>query len=72
MRMAKRMARRRTAELRRPDAEPAAVEAGGGVEAAGADGAVDDRHLPTFPTLLAWLENDLPEGANGLVLGVAH
>ena len=36
--MARKMARRRTAELRRPDAEPAAVEAGGGVEAAGADG----------------------------------
>jgi len=27
---------------------------------------------PSWPTLLAWLENDLPEGASGLVLGVAH
>ncbi len=27
---------------------------------------------PSWPTMLAWLENDLSEGARGLVLGVAH
>ncbi len=27
---------------------------------------------PTWPTLLAWLENDLPDEARGLVLVVAR
>ena len=28
--------------------------------------------FPPWPTLLAWLENDLPDEARGLVLVVAH
>ena len=36
------------------------------VEAAGADGSVTDT-CPTWPTLLAWLENDLPDEESQLL-----
>ena len=38
-----------------------------GVEAAGAEGRAVTDTCPTYPTLLAWLENDLPEEESQLL-----
>ena len=38
-----------------------------GVEAAGADGRAVTDTCPTWPTLLAWIENDLPDEESLLI-----